>query len=287
MLLNIVLIILLIGIVLFAIGMLCSKNFVVSTYEIKTNKLIKDIKIVVLADIHNKVFEDNNFKIIEKIKYYSPDMILIPGDIIVAKYTKEVSDLLICEKWLEGLSSIAPIYFENGNHESKIRNFEVYNEILNLFKKYNVCELNNKMVSIDGSNINIYGLELPGKYYEKFKTIKLDVEEINKLIGACELDKFNILLAHNPEYFDTYNDYGADLTIGGHLHGGIMQLPFIGGVISTSFKLFPKYAGGIYKGDGTTMIVSRGIGWHTIPVRLFNPPDLVFIELKAEKEGAS
>ena len=87
------------------------------------------------------------------------------------------------------------------------------------------------------------------------------------------------MLAHNPAYFEAYASWGADLTLSGHVHGGIMRLPWLGGVLSTSLTLFPKYDGGEFRLGEKRMIVSRGLGSHTIPIRIFNPAELVAVEL--------
>ena len=78
-------------------------------------------------------------------------------------------------------------------------------------------------------------------------------------------------------YFDYYAKWGADLVLSGHVHGGLLRLPIIGGVISPQIKLFPKYTGGLYKLNKAVMIVSRGLGTHTIRFRFFNPPELVVV----------
>lgn len=87
------------------------------------------------------------------------------------------------------------------------------------------------------------------------------------------------MIAHNPEYFPAYAEWGADLVLSGHVHGGLMRLPFLGGVIAPSMKLFPKYDGGVFEEHGSTMILSRGLGTHTLPIRIFNPGELVVIRL--------
>ena len=87
-------------------------------------------------------------------------------------------------------------------------------------------------------------------------------------------------MAHSPIYFNTYTKWEADLTLSGHLHGGIMRLPFVGGVIGPDFFIFPKYSGGLYKDNGKSMIVSCGAGMHTVNLRIFNPPELTLVELK-------
>ena len=106
---------------------------------------------------------------------------------------------------------------------------------------------------------------------------------LRKLLGTPDREKFQLLIAHNPVYFDAYADWGADLVVSGHVHGGIMRLPFLGGVLSPSLTLFPKYDGGMFREHGSTMILSRGLSSHTIPIRIFNPGELIVIELKPDK----
>ena len=128
--------------------------------------------------------------------------------------------------------------------------------------------------------IKISGLTLNREFYHRIKKVSSQNMEVESSIGSSDIDDFHILLAHNPDFFEKYDSWGADLTLAGHLHGGIMKLPFLGGVISSSFQLFPRYDGGKYDGKNGIMIVSRGLGAHTIPIRIFNPCELVCIDLK-------
>ena len=103
------------------------------------------------------------------------------------------------------------------------------------------------------------------------------------LLGNARKDNYVILLAHNPDFFSEYARWGADLTISGHVHGGIARVPFWGkGVISPSLRLFPEYDGGIFEQGGAKMLLSRGLGTHTIPVRLFNPGELWVVDFTAK-----
>lgn len=94
---------------------------------------------------------------------------------------------------------------------------------------------------------------------------------------------YNILLAHNPNYFPVYARWGADLTFSGHIHGGMIRLPFVGGLLSPETLLFPKYDGGSYQIEDKTMILSRGLGRGSMGLRLFNSPEIVTVTL-ARKE---
>ena len=96
---------------------------------------------------------------------------------------------------------------------------------------------------------------------------------------------YTILLAHNPNYFDVYADWGADLSLSGHIHGGMIRLPLIGGVLSPETLLFPKYDAGVFENGAAKMILSRGLGRGRMGIRLFNPPEVVSITLHSGEEG--
>ena len=100
------------------------------------------------------------------------------------------------------------------------------------------------------------------------------------IFGIPDPEVFHILLAHNPVYFDTYAAWGADLTLSGHLHGGIIRIPGIGGLITPQAQLFPKYDRGLISVNGKYMVVSAGLGEHTVPIRIFNPPQLILITVE-------
>ena len=93
-----------------------------------------------------------------------------------------------------------------------------------------------------------------------------------------------ILLAHNPMYFSKYHNWNPDLILSGHLHGGIMILPVLGGVIGPDFRLFPKYYEGVFKEDETFMLVSRGLGTHHLPFRFFNRPEVTVLRIRPGKK---
>ncbi len=111
--------------------------------------------------------------------------------------------------------------------------------------------------------MDIYGIEIEREYYGKFKSVKMDVSYLEALLGKADPSRFSVLIAHNPDYFETYVKWGANLVVSGHVHGGLMRLPYLGGVISPAFKLFPVYDGGEFEKDGAVMILSRGLGTYT------------------------
>ena len=73
---------------------------------------------------------------------------------------------------------------------------------------------------------------------------------------------------------------GADLVLSGHAHGGQFRIPFVGGLLAPDEGFFPKYSEGMHDIDGTKLIVSRGLGNSLMPIRLNNPPEVIFVTLK-------
>ena len=116
-----------------------------------------------------------------------------------------------------------------------------------------------------------------------FKLRKMEEGYLTNVVGKADSSKCNILIAHNPDYFPEYAKWGADFVLSGHVHGGIMRLPLLGGVIAPSYRLFPKYDGGVYKENGAIMLLGRGMGSHTLPFRFFNPAQLYVVTLKPRR----
>ena len=183
------------------------------------------------------------------------------------------------------LSRDYKIYYGLGNHESKIKNCperfgNQYHFLKSSLTNKNVCLLENESVEIPKYNIQITGLELDLKYFAHFRKCAMKQGYLQQMIAKPIKDKCNLLIAHNPDYFEEYAQWGADLVVSGHVHGGIMKLPFLGGVLAPSLRIFPKYDGGVYKEGKTVMLLGRGLGSHTIKLRFFNPAQLYEVTLK-------
>ena len=106
-------------------------------------------------------------------------------------------------------------------------------------------------------------------------------EVINSLLNnKCIEKEYNILLAHNPLYFEEYSKQNIDLILSGHVHGGMVRLPFIGAILSPERKFFPKYSSGVYELNNKKLVVSRGLGHSRPGIRLFNKREIISITLK-------
>lgn len=265
------------------------RDFRVTKYRIcsqKLNGIKREKKIIFLSDLHNRMYGEENERLLESIRNQHPDLILIGGDMLVRKdgnfYDKTVH-------FLAKLPGICPVYCANGNHEQKLKELpDKYEQSYEEYKKaltasgIHMLENASEIVKLDEVPVKLSGLEIPLGAYARFGKKELSLKEITDRIGEHG-DDYQILLAHHPGYMKEYLAYGADLILGGHYHGCLVQLPGIGGVISTNFTLFPKYSGGIYQEGEQTAVVSRGLGTHSVPLRLWNWPELIVLELSGNE----
>ncbi len=286
---NILIIITVVCLILIILGLLESKreckSFVLTHYHItnpKLNKLTEDKKVIVLSDLHNKEYGEKNIRLLDAIRKEEPDMIWIAGDMLIGKCDIPADTALY---FMKEVSKIAPVYYGNGNHEQRLRDFpEFYGDTFSGYKEEllqaGVIFLENQNMDIMlGDNIiNIAGFELPNSYYKKGKKYKFTREDIENTMGSSS-DKYQVLLAHYPGFAKVYANWGADLVLSGHLHGGIIRLPFIGAVITPQVHLFPQYSGGHYRYKDKDIVVSKGIGEHTINLRFLNKPEVIVLHI--------
>lgn len=249
--------------------------------------------ILFFSDLHGVSFGKNNEKLLSAIDNINPDAIIIGGDMIIDKYKHMVNDSKAKENAILLLNKLCEkytVYYGMGNHETKSRIDEKikaeYKNYLYRIENKNLHILANKheYVTIKGTRFCIYGLEIDASYYSKKKLKSADVAYIEQLLGPSPEHERSIpiVISHTPNSFDACAKWGAEYVLSGHNHGGFVRLPFIGGVIASNFRLFPKYSAGIYKHQdhSSTMLLSRGLGTHTIKFRLFNKPELMIIKFK-------
>lgn len=252
---------------------LTSREFEIAGKKIPTD--FNGYRIVQVSDLHNAVFGEENSKLLDRIKAAMPDIIVVTGDIIDSRRT----NIDVAVSFLEKAVTIAPVYYITGNHESRIDSFA---QLEKGIKQCGVTILDNSSITLvkGTGEINLCGISDP-----VFKADLLfdDGEAVaaRNLDGLYEKDRFNILLAHKPDYLELYAEENFDLVFSGHAHGGQVRLPVIGGLYAPGQGILPEYDSGLYEKDGTTMIVSRGLGNSLFPLRVFNRPEIITVILKS------
>lgn len=260
----------------------------VTKYVVENKKVQKEFdgyNIVQISDLHSKLFGENNKKLIQKIKSLNPDIVVVTGDLIDG----ENNNYNVALDFMKEISKLYRVYYIIGNHEQKslIKKYkDEYKDYFNKLHQIDFVNLDNNKVEIvkGDSNINLYGLTVPYSCYKYLfdnqETTSIDINFLEEKLGKVDREQFNILLAHTPFYFDEYEKWGADLTLCGHVHGGIVRLPLVGGLLSPDRKFFPKYDLGEYIKNKSTMIVSKGLGGSKVLIRVNCKPEIVNIKLK-------
>ncbi|MCR5798781.1 MAG: metallophosphoesterase [Lachnospiraceae bacterium] len=259
-----------------------NKHLVTRIYKIKSEKIDRPLRIAFLSDLHDNKIGRDNCRLTEAVKKACPDVILVGGDMITAHKGCDITDAL---KFMADIAAIGvPVVYGIGNHEYRMYRYredygDTYDKLIDGLRKLGITVTENEKIDLKDIGIEVQGLMIDRKYYARFTPTELTKEALREYIGEYDDSGFRVLLAHNPEYFDTYAGE-ADLVLSGHVHGGIVRLPFLGGVMSTRLTLFPRYDGGRFDKDGSVMVISRGLGSHTLPFRVMNPVELVIIDIE-------
>lgn len=250
-----------------------------SYYYVESEKIPQSfdgMRITQISDLHNR---DYGEKLIEMVTETNPDVIVLTGDIIDSRRT----DIDLAIELSKQLLSVAPVYFVYGNNEVSSKKSEEFEERLT---ETGVTVLNNDVVQLkkDGKSINLCGIKDPrcelgfDKVGEE-RVMKYFVKRVKYL---KESNDYSILIAHRPDYIDLYSEYDFDLVLSGHIHGGIIVLPFFGGLLSPNVEFFPEYSDGQYTVGGKQLIVSRGLGNGSLQLRINCRPHLVTVILKSK-----
>ncbi len=250
-----------------------NNHLVITTYAYKNSKISRDankFSIVQISDLHNACFGRNNKKLIDGIDSLAPDMVVITGDIVDSNHTNISTAINFVDK----VAKKYPVYYVTGNHEYWLNEAE-RKELFTGIEDAGAVILDNESISLntDMGAMTLIGLD----------DNNLHDGTLHSMIDECKENELTVVLAHEPQYIDQYGNAGADLVLTGHAHGGQMILPFIGPLIAPDQGFLPKYTAGQFERNNTTMYISRGLGNSVIPVRLFNYPEIVCVEIQGTR----
>lgn len=249
-----------------------NKRVIVSHYKVRLKKIKKSFKIVQISDLHNQIFGKNQSHILEKVKQEKPDMVAVTGDLIDMRHP----DLGVAMDLVLELKKVAPVYMVSGNHELWSGKWP---ELRKKLQKSGIKILDKTKIVLrkNRQKINIWGIGDPGNQIDEDS--KFFGKDLKKMTAKMKKEEVNILLSHRPEKFLDYVDNNFDLVLSGHAHGGQVRLPILGGLVAPHQRILPDYDAGVFKKDRTRMIVSRGLGNSLIPLRIFNSPEIVVVNI--------
>ena len=250
-------------------------------YTLATDKFAGTVRLCLLTDLHSCSYGEGMGELISAIEAARPDLILLSGDILDNHMPDDNTRAL-----LHGLDGRWPCYYVTGNHECWSGD-RAFDRKMCLLEQNGVTILPGtwETVAVGGVSLNLCGVDDP-------EAIRLG-EEVRRSTGhfreqlmavsaAAANGNYTILLSHRPAFFGEYLHHGFDLVVSGHAHGGQWRIPgLLNGVYAPNQGFFPKYAGGLYREDGTTMVVSRGLARESTRLfRYYNRPELVVIDVE-------
>ena len=270
---------------------LISDQYVITTseYTIKSDKITNGFKIAVISDLHNMDFGGSNKAVLDKISEGKPDIIAVVGDIIDESDT----DITPALNVMNNLPSIAPTYYVVGNHDRLCPLYESFKQSImasgvSYLRTIDFISRAERKIIINGDRVALLGLH-------NYSTGEAEDKHYTRIMrDFCRKKCFKILLCHYPEYTtwffeqDKYYKYNFDLMLSGHTHGGVINIPFIGGIIAPNQGLFPEYCKGLYyidKGNENpyNMIITGGLGEDRRFMRVNNFPEITFVNVVPDK----
>lgn len=246
----------------------------VQTYAVESAKVKEPVRLVLVTDLHSCDYGDGQRELLDAVEAQDPDLVLLGGDIVDDGPEMPEERALFT---VEALAEQWPTYYVTGNHEYRTgRADEIKERIAE--RGAVVLEGETALVTVAGQTLQICGVDDPAVGADVWQS------QLEDVTAALEGDVCSILLSHRPERVSDYTGRGFDLVLSGHAHGGQWRIPgLVNGLVAPNQGLFPPYAGGVYDLEGTALVVSRGLARESTRIpRLFNPPEVVVVELVPE-----
>lgn len=248
-------------------------RLLVQQYAVEAAKITAPVRLALVTDLHSCKYGENQQELIRAVEEAEPDMVLLGGDIFDDQLPPENTEV-----FLQSIAARYPCYYVAGNHEYWAGK-EAFASMEAFMKSCGIRILKGDVerVAVKGQVLYICGADDP----DNFDGLSMEMQ-LESMKRSMADDGYTVLLSHRPEYFDLYTEYGFDLALCGHAHGGQWRIPFlINGVYTPDQGLFPEWAGGFYQKENTTMIVSRGLARESTGIpRIFNRPELVVVNLQ-------
>ncbi len=239
-------------------------NFTVClrAYELRSPALppgFEGLRVAQITDLHGceRLYDG----VLRRTREAKPDLIALTGDLTDAE-----DQWPALEPLLQELTEIAPCFYVSGNHEWADLEPEP------LFRRIaaaGVRVLRNEWVLLErgGDRLALVGFEDPNGYADMITPGAL-CEAVRAETGACIL-----ALCHRPGQFPALAEGGCSLVLSGHLHGGLIRLPVLGGLVSPGGWL-PDWDKGIFTLGDSVMLVSPGLGGSGGVPRFLNRPEV-------------
>lgn len=271
-----------------------NKAIVTTSYEYRDKGVPEGFdgyRITQVSDLQSEYFGREQKTLLKKVRESRPDIIVFTGDLLDRNHTDYEASMTA----MKGLVEIAPVYYVNGNHEMALPQAdtsEFYDELAKmgvnlLFDDETALRRGESVMRLLGlSEDTLYESKVSDRRTSTEYDSSVIIDMMNNLTKNVEKEDFAVMLTHEPQFFETYEEGGGgkvNLIFAGHAHGGQIRLPFTEGLFAPGQGTMPRLTSGVHRINNTSMVISRGLGNSVFPVRLFNRPEVVVVELRKEK----
>ena len=266
--------------IIFTIGYLGSGWYLAhhvwrTEYQISSDKEIGNLRIAVFSDSHTgTTFHGNGFtKHMKTIQKQNPDLVLVVGDFVDDDTTKE--DMIQCCKALGNMKTTYGVYYVFGNHDKGYypSDYRGYSgeDLVKELEKNNVHVMQDNVELVDARFYIIGRKDKSEEYASGRKTMK-------ELTANMDLDKFSIVLDHQPQDYDAQEKANVDLVLSGHTHGGQL-FPLM--TVENLTHLTPDdRVYGYEKRGATNFVVTSGISDWAIKFKTGCRSEYLLLEIK-------
>ncbi|MBE5103976.1 metallophosphoesterase [Bacillus thuringiensis] len=226
------------------------------------------MKILQFSDLHLGYYFSLQHlsQIVSKINAANPDIVLFTGDLIDNYQT--YTDTPFVASILKNIQAPFGKFAIYGNHDHGGYGTEYYDHIMRE-SGFELLQNREKRIRLlDNSEISIFGLD----------DILLGKPRIKETLRHAQQHIYTIVLVHEPDIASQIATYPIDLQLSGHSHGGQVQIPFLGAIITPS--LAKQYVEGLYNIQDLTLYVNRGLGRTRVPFRFMAKPEITLFTLQ-------
>ncbi len=255
-------------------------------YTIKNPKVTRSVRIVQLSDLYGKTFGKGNERLVTAVEILEPDIIAITGDMFYEYAGRDQVDLVL--DLLKKLNEIAPVYYTFGDQEtsyianggeSVVKEIKATGTTVLDFTYVDIKferEIVSQAIRLGGANGMFYkdnvAFGKEQKFMQDFTKTKLPT----------------VLLTHDGTGLLNYGNikkWNVDFVLSGNTLGGIIRIPFAGGLFGINGQFFSEYSKGLFTFEDEkitkTAIVNAGLGSdRDLPMRFNNFPDLVCVDIE-------
>jgi len=264
------------------------RMFRVNTETIQMATLpVPEVTFLHVSDTHFRAGSEAKLAFFRRLAGYEVDFVVATGDLI------DTPEGIACCK--EAFSALRPRLgafavfgthdhydFKPGDvlhhltHFRSSRRVSVRNateELVAALAEAGVRVLGNENVRV---NVNVNGSEV---VFAGVDDPFISLHDLDSAMAGVEEDDFVILLIHAVDIADDIVRRKIDMVFGGHTHGGQVRLPFFGALV-TRCALHRKFACGVFRFNGTTFHINRGIGAGRLTdFRFCCPPEATIVRL--------